>query len=120
LHDASVLAGNSFESTLVAIVVPHQAHLEAWAKHAGLASPDFPALCKNPEAIAHVLAVLKEQAKASKLRGFEFVKGVTLDAEEFSVENDTLTPTFKLRRPQLLARYKADVDRMYAVTRGGK
>jgi long-chain acyl-CoA synthetase len=30
-----------------------------------------------------------------QLRGFEFVKAVTLVLEQFTVENDLLTPTFK-------------------------
>jgi long-chain acyl-CoA synthetase len=116
-----VVAGNSFESSLVAVVVPKADALEAWAKHHSHAAPgDFAALCASPEARAHVLADLKAQAKASKLRGFEFIKGVHLETEEFSVEDDTLTPTFKLRRPQLLARYKAEVDRMYAAIKGGQ
>jgi long-subunit acyl-CoA synthetase (AMP-forming) len=32
----------------------------------------------------------------------------------FSIENDCLTPTFKVRRPQLLQRYKAQIDAVYA------
>lgn len=39
---------------------------------------------------------------------------VKLDKELFSVENDLLTPTFKLKRPQLQKRYQADIDAMYA------
>ena len=31
----------------------------------------------------------------------------------FTVAKDTMTPTFKLRRPQLLKAYKAQVDAMY-------
>ena len=31
----------------------------------------------------------------------------------FSIGNDCLTPTFKLKRPQLLKRYQAEVDAMY-------
>ena len=30
------------------------------------------------------------------------------------VEDDTLTPTFQLTRPQLLKRYQAKVDELYA------
>jgi hypothetical protein len=30
------------------------------------------------------------------------------------VEDDTMTPTFKLKRPQLQKRYQAHVDRLYA------
>ena len=31
----------------------------------------------------------------------------------FSIDNDCLTPTFKLKRPQLLKKYKAQIDTMY-------
>ena len=36
-----------------------------------------------------------------------------LTPQGFNVQNDTLTPTFKLRRPQLLKRYQSEVDTMY-------
>lgn len=39
-------------------------------------------------------------------------------AEQFSVENDLLTPTFKLKRPQARAAFKEAIDRMYAKTAG--
>ena len=35
----------------------------------------------------------------------------------FTVENDTMTPTFKLRRPQLLRRYAREVQQMYDALR---
>ena len=35
------------------------------------------------------------------LQGFEKVRGIILEAEPFSVENNLLTPTLKLKRPQL-------------------
>jgi long-chain acyl-CoA synthetase len=106
-------AGNSFESCLVAVVVPAKDELVAWAKAADLPTDDFAALCATPEAQAHILSELKAQAKESKLRGFEVVKAVHLDTEEFNIEHDLITPTFKLRRPQLLAYYKDKVDAMY-------
>jgi long-chain acyl-CoA synthetase len=106
-------AGNSFESTLVAVVVPKEDALKEWAKSRSLPADDFAALCKAPEAKQFILQALVEQAKLSKLRGFEFIKNVHLDAEEFSVDNGCVTPTFKLRRPQLKERYNSVIDAMY-------
>jgi hypothetical protein len=40
------------------------------------------------------------------LQGFEAIKGVLLEPEHFSVDNDCLTPTFKFKRPQLQKRYQ--------------
>lgn len=105
--------GNSFESCVVAVVVPKQETLMAWAKGAGIEGT-FADVCKDARARAHVLDALKAQAKDSKLKGFEVLKGVFLDPAEFSVERDTITPTFKLRRPQLQREYQAELDAMYA------
>lgn len=51
------LYGSSFESCLVAVVVPNKGPLMAWAKHSGgaLASADFAAVCASREAREFVL-----------------------------------------------------------------
>lgn len=49
------------------------------------------------------------------MNGFEFIKAITLSPESFSVDNDTMTPTFKLRRPQLQKRFQKQIDEMYAI-----
>jgi len=41
------------------------------------------------------------------------IKALHLEAEPFSAENDLMTPTFKLKRPQLAKRYKKQIDDMY-------
>lgn len=42
-------------------------------------------------------------AKTLQLRGFEFAKAITLVLEPFTMENDLLTPTYKVRVvPRLL------------------
>jgi long-chain acyl-CoA synthetase len=107
-----VATGNSFESFLVAVVFPKKDALLDWAKHHNVPS-DFVALCQDPSAIAHVLAGLKAQAKESKLKGFEFIKAVHLHPEEFSIEKELVTPTFKFKRPQLQAYFQKEIDEMY-------
>jgi long-chain acyl-CoA synthetase len=49
---------------------------------------------------------LKQSCAMMQLRGFEMLKAVHLEPVLFSIENDLITPTFKLKRPQLLKYYK--------------
>ncbi|KAI1825109.1 AMP-binding enzyme [Xylaria intraflava] len=63
--------------------------------------------------IKAVLKQLDDIAKKQKFNGFERVKSCVLDVEPFSVENELLTPTLKLKRPQIARKFRADIDRMY-------
>jgi long-chain acyl-CoA synthetase len=42
------------------------------------------------------------------------VAAIRLTAEQFSVENGTLTPTFKLKRPQAKAAFNNAIQEMYS------
>ena len=59
------------------------------------------------------------EGKKAKLKTFELPKAVVLEGslnelnQGFSIQNDCLTPTFKLKRPQLLKKYKSQIDAMY-------
>jgi long-chain acyl-CoA synthetase len=85
--------GDSEHSFLVAVAVP-----KASAK--GISESDL-------------LKELIHTGKDAKLKGFEMIKALTISEEEFSVDNDLLTPTFKPKRPQLKKRYMQDLERMY-------
>lgn len=54
--------------------------------------------------------------------GFELPKALYVEDEAFSVENDLVTPTFKMRRPQLLKKYtqQASSPRGLVYVRGGE
>merc|ERR1711939_642908 len=118
--------GNSFFVTLVAVIVPDMEALVAWGIEKGFVPPgtgvfdaDKVALAARPEAKALIMEEIKKEAANGKLKGFEIPKDVHLEGEVdavlqgFTVAKDTMTPTFKLRRPQLLKAYKAQVDAMY-------
>ncbi|KAG0610145.1 hypothetical protein M758_7G041600 [Ceratodon purpureus] len=105
--------GNSFEATLLAVCVPNEAALTEWAKSNGVEG-DFAQICKDPKAEAHIMAALNATGKAKKVKGFEAIKGVVLEPLPFDVERNLVTPTFKLKRPQLLAYYKEKIDALYA------
>ena len=46
--------------------------------------------------------------------GYAQIHMLTLTLEPWTVENDKLTPTLKMRRAPILQHYKAAIDRMYA------
>jgi len=105
--------GNSFEATLLAVCVPNEPTLLEWAKSNGVEG-DFAQICKDTKAEAYIMAALNATGKAKKVKGFEAIRGVVLEPLPFDVERDLVTPTFKLKRPQLLAYYKEKIDALYA------
>ncbi|KAK4962786.1 medium-chain fatty acid-CoA ligase faa2 [Elasticomyces elasticus] len=62
-------------------------------------------------------AVLKELARTGKkarFNSYENVRAVRLMVEPFTIENELLTPTLKLKRPQTAKKYRPLIDEMYA------
>ena len=53
-------------------------------------------------------------AKENKLTGLEKPKEFYLTTDLFSVENDILTPTFKLKRNNAKKVYQDKINEMYA------
>jgi len=113
--------GNSFLPMLVAVVVPAFAELKGAAVAGGWYTEgmDYKAMAAHPECKALIKAEIASESKAAKLKSFEVPKDFICEGEinelmqGFSIDNDCLTPTFKLKRPQLLKRYQAQVDAMY-------
>nr|CAN64021.1 hypothetical protein VITISV_005263 [Vitis vinifera] len=60
------------------------------------------------------LSLRLQQSPISKLRGFEHIKGVILEARLFEAEQDLVTPTLKKRRDKMLKHYQAKIDELYA------
>ncbi|XP_012836994.1 PREDICTED: long chain acyl-CoA synthetase 2 isoform X1 [Erythranthe guttata] len=111
--------GNSFESFLVAVAVPEKKALEDWAAN-NQEKGDFQSLCSNSKARKYILDELNTTAKTHNLRGFEMLRAVHLEPIPFDIDRDLITPTFKLKRPQLLKHYKDRVDEMYTEAKGTK
>ncbi|KAG0042525.1 hypothetical protein BGZ83_000358 [Gryganskiella cystojenkinii] len=107
--------GDSLESCLVAIAVPEPETFVPFATAVlgSGASKDITVLCKDPKVNAVFLKELEKAGKAGGLRGFEFVKRVHLTSDMFSIENGLLTPTLKVRRPQVKDHFLEQIKEMY-------
>ncbi|KAJ8609670.1 hypothetical protein MRB53_039007 [Persea americana] len=78
---------------------------------------DMPAIesaLQNPKIKAEMMKEFDKVGKVNKFNSFERVKGAILMYEPFTIENDLLTPTLKLKRPQTAKVYRKEIDAMYA------
>lgn len=106
--------GDSLESSLVAIVIPEPETFVPFATAiTGGSSKDVAVLCKDPRVIAAFLNELEKAGRAGGLRGFEIVKRIQLSTDMFSIENGLLTPTLKVRRPQVKDYFLDQIKVMY-------
>ena len=98
-----------------ALIVPQAEVLESWAGDNGIEG-DLPTLCRDQRVIDHYQAAV--EAKMGSFSRYESVRKFTLVPDEFSQEEGELTPTLKLKRRVLLAKYADVIDQMYPKTTG--
>jgi long-chain acyl-CoA synthetase len=94
-----------------AIIVPEKEVLEPWAKENELVG-DLATLCQHQDIKAHYEAIV--EARMEGFSRYERVKKFELVPDEFTQEAGELTPTLKLKRRVLLARYKDLIDGIYS------
>lgn len=112
--------GDGKESTLVGVFGVDPEHFAPFAaKITGktIAPTDIPAVrqaCRDAQVMKAFMKHIDEIGKSHKFNSYEKVKAAHLDVDPFTVDNGTLTPTLKLKRPQAARAYRAEIDRMYA------
>jgi long-chain acyl-CoA synthetase len=94
----------------VALIVLDVPAVRAWAEREGVE------LGADPAASPAVRALIDREIEreAAGFRAFERPRAVALVAEDFTVGNGMLTPTLKIKRRDILARYGALLDGLYA------
>ena len=109
---AAMIAGDNRAYT-VALVALDVAAVTAWARREHVDLDGDPAA--SPEVRALIAGELERQA--ADFRGFERPRDFVMTTEDFTVENDLLTPTLKLKRRNVLARWGAALDALYGAAR---
>ncbi|KAF0697827.1 Aste57867_11514 [Aphanomyces stellatus] len=108
----SFVYGDSLHAAVVAIVVPDEVAVMALA-HELTVPGTFQELCANTQIIDAVLQQLVDVSKAARLCGFEIVRAIKLHPKLFSIEDDLLTPTFKLKRFEAKKTFLHDIQILY-------
>eukprot|EP00826_Nyctotherus_ovalis_P041415 TRINITY_DN4161_c0_g1_i2.p1 TRINITY_DN4161_c0_g1~~TRINITY_DN4161_c0_g1_i2.p1 ORF type:complete len:605 (-),score=202.78 TRINITY_DN4161_c0_g1_i2:176-1990(-) len=106
------VTGNSYKNYVVAVVVPRHDTMAEWAEQRGMAK-DYDAISRDDEFKLELLKDLERIAREENRNGFEVIKNVHLTNTPFSVENDTMTPTQKIKRFQAEKMYEKEINAMY-------
>jgi len=75
--------------------------------------PAVKAAAQHKKVRKAVIAQLDKIGKKNKFNGWERVRNVYLDVEPFTIENELLTPTLKLKRPQTAKKFRQELDQLY-------
>jgi long-chain acyl-CoA synthetase len=95
-----------------ALVVLDTEAAPGWASTRGIERSDLESLANHPELVAEV-----EQGVAEVMSQFnnaERVKKIRILAEEWLPDSEELTPTSKLKRRGIHAKYEAEIEALYA------
>ena len=95
-----------------ALISPNFAALEEWARQHGLEAATRADLVSDSRVVALYSEIVRDVNAG--LANFETVKRFRVVADEWSQDTGELTPSMKLKRRVLTARYAAVVDALYA------
>jgi len=123
--------GNSFKPFIVAVIVPDAVWVvknclkDAFKSDAAPATEawneEYTKLCTEEKTAEDITKTVFEDMKkhVGKLKGFEKIRGIHCEfgvdnlLQGFNVANNCLTPSFKLKRPQLKNRYMVQLKALY-------
>ncbi len=96
----------------VAVVVPDVEYLNKWAEAQGLDASDLDVLL-DTEMVKDLFQAELDRAQSS-IKQYQRVRGFVLQAEGFTPENGMLTPSLKVKRRAVIAKYGDSIDALYS------
>lgn len=98
-----------------ALIVPRTSYLQEWCRRHGMEAGALAEMVARPEVMERIK---KEVNRYNEFFSHvEQVKKIALIADHWSVESGELSPTLKLKRKVITARYASLIDQLYQDTR---
>ena len=95
-----------------ALIIPSFTDLKAWCAEENIPYSSNEEMIQNPEVLKHFANEVNELNKG--LGETEKIKKHVLLADEWSIANGLLTPTLKVKRKVITAKYKDVIEKMFA------
>lgn len=95
-----------------ALIVPAFSFVKSWCEKHGIAAKTHEEIAGNEEVKKRIMEEINRMNP--NFGQWEQVKKIELLPEEFSIANNELTPTLKLKRKVILAKYAHLINKIYA------
>ena len=105
-----MIYGNPTKNKIIGIIIPDK---KKCADELNMSVEDLVKDNKNKDLINLILKDLEKLAKEAEFNGLEKLKYIIVDFEEFSNNNNCLTPTMKIIRKNVEKKYKEKIDNLY-------
>lgn len=108
--------GNSLKSYAICIVYPKKDDIIEFLKSKGIQEVDktnYKNYFENEDLKNEIIHVMDKFGREKNLMGFEIPKKIYLAREPFSIENQLMTPTMKLRRQIAKKYFEKEIEQLY-------
>jgi long-chain acyl-CoA synthetase len=96
---------------LVAMVVPNKDACIAWAEESGMPKSGWQELAVSDVLRKHIQSLIQQRLKP--LNSHEQIRRIYIQTEPFTIENDFLTPTMKLKRRIIYQEFAEIFESLY-------
>ena len=109
--------GDSLQNYLVAVVVPRVHTVIDFLKTKGIEATkeNVTQYYDDVDLKNDIVKQLEVFGKENGFKGFEIVKKVYISKEPFTVENDLVTPTLKIKRHVAKKKFQNEINEMYGI-----
>ena len=108
--------GDPEKSDLVAIVSLEGEALKKWALKQGVPSEKLTEEFLNASVKMLIAGEMRALAKEQCLNRWEFPRNLYITRKEFSIENNVITPTLKLKRRESAVFFKEEITKCYEMS----
>ena len=108
--------GDSLQNYLVGILVPKSKDVIEFLKTKGIenvSKENYKDYFEDEDLIKDILNEINDFSRHNDIKGFEIIKKVYLSKEAFTIDNNLLTTTLKIRRHVAKKHFLKEIEKMY-------
>ena len=108
--------GDSLQNYLVGILVPKSKDVIEFLKKKGIenvSKENYKDYFEDEDLIKDILNEINDFSRQNDIKGFEIIKKVYLSKEAFTIDNNLLTTTLKIRRHIAKKYFLNEIEKMY-------